>query len=323
MAVSYEFSIGSVRAKETALFKPADIEQLLVCKDEGELCATLADKGYTDAAGTDEMLEKHTDEMWAYLRGVAPDMSIFDPFILQNDAHNFKVVLKGTMANREYRSLMIEPCVTAHEELIDAVERRQMYRLPEWMQKPCDRAYELLAHTGDARMADAVLDKAVMREMLRLSRGYNSAFLKKYFETLVFYSNIKTALRAARTGTDRDYMHNALCDVEGFRRKEIAAAAVKGFDALLGLLSKCSEYDCKTAVERFKESPSAFERFTDDMLITLARECCKRTSEGAEPLLGYYLGVEAEKKVIHIIAGGIRTNTEPDIIRERLREIYG
>ena len=32
---------------------------------------------------------------------------------------------------------------------------------------------------------------------------------------------------------------------------------------------------------------------------------------------------EAEKKVIHIIASGIRTGSDTEIIRERLREIYG
>ena len=42
-----------------------------------------------------------------------------------------------------------------------------------------------------------------------------------------------------------------------------------------------------------------------------------------DPLIGYYLGSDAEKKVIHIIASGIRTNTDTDSIRERLREIYG
>ena len=37
MALSYEFSIGSVRAKETSLFTNADIDRLLACKDEEEL----------------------------------------------------------------------------------------------------------------------------------------------------------------------------------------------------------------------------------------------------------------------------------------------
>ena len=76
-------------------------------------------------------------------------------------------------------------------------------------------------------------------------------------------------------------------------------------------------------MEAYKESPAAFERFVDDRLITLAKESCKRASEGAEPLLGYYLGTEAEKKTLHILYSGIKTKTDQDIIRERLREIYG
>ena len=40
-------------------------------------------------------------------------------------------------------------------------------------------------------------------------------------------------------------------------------------------------------------------------------------------MLGYYLGSETEKKVIHIIESGIRTQSGADTIRERLREIYG
>ena len=46
MAVSYEFSIGSVRARENALFTKTDIEQLLGCKTVEQLCQTLSDKGY-------------------------------------------------------------------------------------------------------------------------------------------------------------------------------------------------------------------------------------------------------------------------------------
>jgi V/A-type H+-transporting ATPase subunit C len=55
----------------------------------------------------------------------------------------------------------------------------------------------------------------------------------------------------------------------------------------------------------------------------MVKENCKRASSGAEPLMGYYLGCEGEKKVIHIIASGLRTKTPSDKIRERLREIYG
>ena len=319
MALSYEFSIGSVRAKENALFSKTDLEQLLGCKTTAELCQTLSDKGYGTVGAFDEMTKRHMDGVWEYLRKIAPDFGVFAPFLIQNDAHNFKVVLKGTMSARDYyTALLLTPCTVEHKLMIDA-----MKDLPAWLQEPAAKAYDLLAHTGDARAADAVLDKAVMLEMLRQSEGFRSKFLKEYFRTEVFYHNIKIALRGARTGADRHYYKSAMPRFEGFDRDKIVQAALKGHDALVDMLSKLSDYGCKQAMEQYKSSPSAFEKFVDDRLMMLAKESCKRTSEGAEPLLGYYLGEEAQNKVLHIIYSGVKTGADTEIIRERLREIYG
>ncbi len=301
MALSYEFSIGSVRARENALFNKTDIEQLLGCKSVDELCRMLEDKGYGSGSGFDELIERHSDEVWAYLKSVAPDFEIFSPFLIQNDVHNFKAALKGTMSARDYyTALLISPSTIEHKVIISAVEHRNMKELPEWLAPAAEKAYDLL-----------------------LGAGFRSEFLKEYFRTLVFFSNVKIAVRAARTGADRHYLKSALVSFEGFDRDKIIAAALKGIDALLDVLSKTRGFGCDKAIEQYKISPSAFEKFVDDRLIISAKESCKRASEGAEPLLGYYLGEEAQKKVLHIIASGIKTNTETDIIRERLREIYG
>ena len=270
------------------------------------------------------MTKRHMDGVWEYLRRIAPDFGVFAPFLIQNDAHNFKVVLKGTMSARDYyTALLLTPCTVEHKLMIDAVEHRIMKDLPAWLQEPAAMAYDLLAHTGDARAADAVLDKAVMLEMLRQSEGFRSKFLKEYFRTEVFYHNIKIALRGARTGADRHYYKSAMPRFEGFDRDKVVQAALKGHDALVDMLSKLSDYGCKQAMEQYKSSPSAFEKFVDDRLMMLAKESCKRTSEGAEPLLGYYLGEEAQNKVLHIIYSGVKTGADTEIIRERLREIYG
>lgn len=323
MAVSYEFSIGSVRAREKNLLGSSDIEQLLACKNTDALASLLNDKGYGDGDTVEEILNFHTAELWKYLKSTAPDFEIFSPFIIQNDVHNFKVILKGTMADRTYEHLLIEPCTIDTAIMKKAVEGRKMSLLPEWLAKPADKAYEALAHTGDARLSDAYVDKAVMQEMLRLCESFGSDFLAEYINNYIFYSNIKTAIRSARTGANKEYLKRALCRVAEFRKDAVINAAMKGYDALLDELSKYSEYDCKSALEAYKKSPSDFERFVDDRLTRLAKESCKRASEGAEPLLGYYLGNEVEKKVIHIIASGIRTQSDTEIIRERLREIYG
>ncbi len=322
MGLSYEFSIGSVSAREKSLLNQTDIEQLLACSSTAELCRFLTDKGYGEGDDIDEILYDHTKKLWQYLKSITPDFEIFAPFIIQNDVHNLKVVLKGIMSSRKFDTLLVEPNSIEIDTLKEAVEKRRFSLLPDWLAESADLAYDLLAHTGDARASDAVIDSATMKQMLVLSAEY-SVFLKKYFETLVFYNNIKIAIRCARTGTTKEFLNKALVEVDGFRKKEIIDASAKDINSLIDFLSKYDSYDCNLAIEEYENSPSAFEKFVDNKLIILAKECCKNKSEGAEPLLGFFLGNEFEKTVIHIIESGIKTNTDKGIIRERLREIYG
>lgn len=323
MALSYEYSIGSVRAKEKSLLTNSDLEQLLASADTAQICAVLTDKGYGEGNTVDEIIDSHSDSVWAYLKSVAPDFEIFKIFTIQNDIHNFKVVLKGMLSGREWTSLIMKPLNIEPEVFKTAIENRKPELLPKWLGSAADEAYETLAHTGDARLSDAIVDKAVMKETLRLANELRSQFIKDYFNTLVFYNDIKVALRASRTKSGKDYLVKALCRVEGFNRREVIDNTLKGSERLIEALSKCREYGCDKAIEQFKISPTAFEKFVDDKLILMAKESCKRASEGMEPLLGYYLGTQAEQKVIHIIASGIRTGSDRDKIRERLREIYG
>ena len=199
MAVSYEYSIGSVRAREKSLLTRTDIEQLLACRDERELVTLLTDKGYGKGKTVEELLSSHSEELWKYLKTTAPDFDIFKPFLIQNDAHNFKVTVKGTMADRDYDALLLSPCTVEHSVMRKAVESRLMGMLPDWLSKFADKAYETLAHTGDARLSDAYIDRAVMLEILRLSEGSKSAFLRGYFRNLVFYCDVKTAIRRGQT----------------------------------------------------------------------------------------------------------------------------
>jgi V/A-type H+-transporting ATPase subunit C len=323
MSISYEYSIGSVRAKEKSLLNSSDIEQLLASPDVKRVCAFLTDKGYGDGNTVDEIIDSHMDSVWAYLKSVAPDFDIFRIFTIQNDVHNFKAILKCTLSDRNPDGLIMSPYNIGPDTIREAVENSKPSLLPEWLGESADKSYETLAHTGDARLADAIVDKAVMKETKRLAKDLRSEFIRDYFNNQIFYNDIKIAIRASPTKAGKDNLVKALCEVDGLDRRPLIDWTLKGYDKLIEELSKKREYDCDKAIEQFKTSPSAFEKFVDDRLIGMAKESCKRASEGMEPLLGYYLGTEAEKKVIHIIASGIRTGSDREIIRERLREIYG
>ena len=72
MALSYEFSIGSVRAKEKNLFTNSDIEHMLGCENVNELCRYLSDKGYGEGDDIEEILKSHSENVWEYLKEPRP-----------------------------------------------------------------------------------------------------------------------------------------------------------------------------------------------------------------------------------------------------------
>ena len=147
MALSYEFSIGSVRAKEKNLFTNSDIEHMLGCENVNELCRYLSDKGYGEGDDIEDILKSHSENVWEYLKRTAPDFAIFKPFFYLNDLHNLKAVLKGTLSSKPYSQLLVKPCTFSEETLKQAVENRKFSLLGEELSASCDKAYEILAHT--------------------------------------------------------------------------------------------------------------------------------------------------------------------------------
>ncbi len=322
MALAYEFSIGSVRAREKHFLSSSDLEQMLVM-DEASLIAFLKDKGYGEGASVEEILEDHTAKMWKYIRTVAPDFDVFLPFFLQNDIHNLKTILKGVLNEKDYRALLLSPCTIDYKTMVKAVEEKRFFLLPPWLEKAAQEAYKMLAQTKDARFSDAFIDRAVMEQMLMEGKRTDSSLLREYLNALVFYTNVKIALRASAAKASRNYMETALCTCDGFEKSTVIAKAMADEKGLRKYLEKLSAFDCFRAMACYERSPSEFEKFVDNYLLLQAKRFGRYSSEGADPLFGYYIGCEYEKKALLIIASGVRTRISPEIIRERLRETYG
>ena len=323
MPNSYEYSFGSVRAKEKNLFSRSDIETMLSFETVGELVGFLRDKGYGDGDTVDEIIRSNRVETMAYLRSIVPDISVFDVFLYPADTHNIKCVIKGLLSNSDYKKLFVSPCTVDTAVIETAVKENEYSLLPDSFSDAAQKAYETLAHTTDARKADAFLDCACMKLQLEKAKAVKNAFLEEYITTEIFYRNVKTALRACLTSSPEEYYANALLDcVPGFDKAAVTAEALKGMNELTDYLLTVKEYRCKEAIEKYLSSPAEFEKFTENLLVKSARDNCKKCGSGPEAALGFYIARLAEEKAIHIIAAGIGANAHRVLTRERLREIY-
>ncbi len=326
MAGSYEFATGSVRVRECSLLSRADLEQLIAASDEATLVAVLQDKGFGEQAapaGTvEELLRQQMQETWTYMRSLLPDPSILNAFLLRNDLHNAKTILKGVFGDRDVSDMMLSPALLQPKDILFAVKEKDFSELPMWLAAALSEAYDVLAQSNDAQRADAVLDKAAMQAMLDAAAVTRIPLLNELVSATVFYADVKMALRAAHAHMSAEYLDVALCPCEGVLLDGWKTALQAGEEDMLALLAGITQYSCDEAIAAYRHSPASFEKWVDDYLLSLAKVGQTVTS-GAEPLLGYFMGREAEDKVIRIIAVGIRTGQPAADIRERVRELYG
>lgn len=79
--------------------------------------------------------------------------------------------------------------------------------------------------------------------------------------------------------------------------------------------------DYAGAVPALEQSPSAFERWCDNVIIESIRPQ-QFLAFGIGPLAAYILGRENEIKTVRIILSGKRNDLPEASIRERVREMY-
>ena len=325
MAVkSVGFAIGNLRARENRLLKSGDLNQLSVAKSTDELAKMLTDRGIgaTDTSDVPVLLSEETEKLWEYVTENAPDMSAFEPFLYENDFHNYKAVLKGVVRGREYESLLILPATVEISSLSRAVKEKRFDLQPEFMRSAAEEAYSVFTKTGDSQLADCIIDAGLMTAQIDKAKKIGNRVILKLITVTVFYNNMKAALRAAKANKSAAFLNTVLTETGVVSKKAMVSAALSGEEKLLELLTGVSELCGGEAAEAYRRSPAEFEKFADDRVINTAKQC-KYITVGIEPIVGYMLARKAEITDLRIIYSGIKTGQPTEKTRERLRELYG
>ena len=320
---SYAFAVGNVRAKETTLLKKQDIEQLLVLKSSAEGFAFLRDKGYAYPDSPDYRIFKDEEQkLWEYIKEVAPDFSVFSAFILGNDFQNIKSVLKCMATSAEYEEYILSPYTVEPKTIEKAVADQNYSLLPADMSEAVKKAAEALFKIGDPQLCDALLDSACMSLKQKKAQELRLPMLSDLIKISVFYENVKAAIRCARANKSAAFCEICLIDLSGLPKKELVSAVLKGTEEVLNLVEKASRYSSAEAVAAFRNSPSEFEKFVDDLIMSVILKA-KYIAVGAEPLIAYLQAKLCEIKVARIALNGITVGESEEKVREMLRELYG
>ena len=317
----YTYAVARIRSKELSLLNSQAIEQLLAAKSHDECMRLLADRGWGDGEpgiGAERMLAAEREKTWSLIGELVEDMSVFDVFLYANDYHNLKAAVKLVCTGEEDFGIFISHGTVDYRAILDAVRQKEFGLLPEAMRAPAEEAYTALSQTRDGQLCDIVIDRAALEAIERAGRESDSELIAKYAKLTVAAADIKTAVRCQKTGKSLEFIRRALAPCRSLDVYQLARAAADSLEAVSDYLSTT---DYAAAVSALEQSPSAFERWCDNVIIESIRPQ-QFQAFGIGPLAAYILGRENEIKCVRIILSGKLNDLPEASIRERIREMY-
>ena len=320
----YVYAVARIRSKELSLLSGAFLDQLTAAKDYDECIQLLMEKGWGDdsTASAEELLALEREKTWGLISELVEDVSVFDVFLYGNDYHNLKAAIKEAVkaerTGHDYPGIYIDQGSVDVKLIRDSIQNREFQNLPEPMRAPAEEAYKALLHTQDGQLCDIIIDKAALDAIHHAGKSSGNEFLKLYAELTVAAADIKTAVRASRTGKDRAFLEQALAPCDTLDITRLAQAAIEGVDAI-GIYLESTTY--ADAVEELRRSPSAFERWCDNLMIRKIKPQ-QYSPFGLGPLAAYILARENEIKSVRIVLSGTLNHLPEESIRERVREMY-
>jgi len=316
----YTYAVARIRSKETFLLDKSDIDQLMSCKNEKECLKLLFDKGWGKSGdeNAEQILVAEREKMWELMDDLVKDKSAFQTFQYENDFHNLKAAIKQIYTDIKFKDIYLTHGTIDPTVILEAAKLHDFSLLPEYMRACAEEAYQVQMHTGDSQLCDVIVDKAALGVILSKAKSTENELLIQYAELKVAVADINIAIRSFKTGKDRIFMERALIECKSLNIKALMEAALTSLDSIYNYLSFTIYSEAVTAL---KESASAFERWSDNIMIKLIQPQ-KYNPFTISPLAAYMLARDNEIKTVRILLSGKRNDIPDASIRERLREMY-
>jgi len=323
----YAYAVARIRANESSLLTTVDIEQLITIDNYQSALRILEEKGWINPESSDDVnatLKKQTDDTWQLLSEISPNIGELEFLILKNDFHNIKAALKKFISTSAYgldiseTDSFVTPSSIDPEQIKYAIFNKKYNELPCFAKYAVTKTYHVLIRTADGQLADIMLDSMSLNATMEKAQKTKNHFIIKIAELICVAANIKIAVRAARTGKDKQFLETALCQTKSLDKAYLIEATVKGLDELINYISTTHYYE---AADYIKTSATALEKWCDDILMTHI-ESAKYKSLGIEPLIAFYFAKDAEIKNVRIILSCKHNKIPPETIKERVRKLY-
>lgn len=315
---AYAYAVGRIQAIETMLLDDSKLEQMIAARSFDEAYHLLSEAGYDTSLPYEEALKNALDSTYALLEELAPDKSIMDIFLLKNDYHNLKVLIKQEFLPPDgvrYADSLVANGAMPADELASLFVNRQLDGLHPIMRQAVEEAIAAMQTEGDPQKIDLILDGALYRQMAALAQQMDNAFVSGWVARMADTTNICTCIRVRRMGKGTAFLQQALLPCGDLPASIFLHGCSGPLEEFVQALST-TRY-AAVAADGLDLSPGLLEKKCSRLLMEYVLQA-RYVSLGLEPLLGYLLKKEEEIKAVRVILVGKKNRLDAAAIRERI-----
>ncbi|CZQ82616.1 atpase v0 complex c/d subunit [Trichococcus palustris] len=322
-----------LRTYELQLLTEADYERMLKAPSLKEALDVLKGTGYQFDAkevlvdkAFEKFLMRNLAEMYEELFMATPEVEVVEIFSLRYTYHNLKVLLKQRFSGENLEHLLIpigKYSLESLKKLVDTGEGDDEDPiLIEGVQESI-RDFEE-AHRLEA--ATVFMDTYYFKHLRAISTRVNNPTITTITDEMVDLYNLSTIVRSLKQKKPRGFLYTVLSSSGTIPKQDLIEEAKNGSAAVIRKYFMGKTYSSRLA-DLISDSSNEIDALQLDKLmdaLTYEQVAAGLYQPfGPLPLLGYLFAKEKEVTNIRLILVGKDNQISEEILRERMRPVYG
>lgn len=322
MSNSFVFQNAQIKSRESKLLTLQGVQRLFDAQNVKDAMKVVIELGLANGMTTEDedfdTVFKNEEENLCTLLKEMNVKGALDVFLLENDYVNLKIASKA-YATKSDDTHFLPDGLYETQKIVEALSAEEIVGFDKHFLSAIKGVSEILkGENPNPRAIDNYLDKK-MYEHIFSSVSKSGKEAKAYYEKKVDFANIGAFARAQKLDLDEEFFK--ACFIEGGKIP----------------LAKFIEQDTTLDTFALKMKDTEFEKIASDLAQSKNAVAFEVASENAllkewkdadfdmfsiAPIAAYYLTKKTELKVVKLIVAGIKNHVDPQIIKERMRELY-
>ncbi|MEG1608316.1 MAG: V-type ATPase subunit [Clostridia bacterium] len=324
---SLVFTNARVKTLENTLLSSEKLTRLSNCENIEDGMKILIESGYgggitAETNDFEALLQAEDKKLCDFLKEAMPKNSGLESFLIKNDYHNAKAIVKAKYTKIVDIDFMLCPQGNIEVEILkEKIFADNYSSFSPFLSKALTTIDNARAN-GDKspRMIDCVLDIAMYAEILKLVKASKVASVIKYWMANIDLANISNFVRCKDINAEVDFFEQNLIDGGTLSKAYFQDAYSQSLTEFVEKL-RYSDYASVCLESLTQKNMTLFEKNWDNFCQQIFSKD-KNDIFSVAPIAGFFVAKKIEIKVVRMVMILLKAKVDKALIKQRLRDFY-